>query len=405
MYPSGRDGARAATASKKDFLNPYQREELKKRLIEKYTKLFALNNPAMVREEVENFFRQNNEINTQNLLTLEQRIKSQSLKGRSLSNAPNRPPMATNLEIAGNSIGQQATYDYHGQKPQSALPAAHLHDSERIGASTLRHPQSASHLGAHNNHLSMPPIGTSTLDATKLSQMQDITYANEEEEWGTVYKYNLYLYKQEEKLKKVREQEKRKAVKQQLDDQLKEKDRRDKIQKEKEQSYINAQKAMSASENAQEEAKKRLLDEKVKFEKEMRDMQMKDIKERRDFETQQEKALDAYLLQKIKEEMKKEHDDAAETKAKKMNEMKRVMAENEERKRILAIQAEKERLQEVELQKKALQLAKELEEARAAEFKAKADRISNILKKYRPYFNIVLKTKLTTSKERTSRWT
>src|SRR3990167_1168357 len=106
MYPSSRDGARSQNQSKKDFLNPYQREELKKRLIEKYTKLFALNNPAMVREEVENFFRQNNEINTQNLLTLEQRIKSQSLKGRSLSNAPNRPALADQLEIAGNSIGQ-----------------------------------------------------------------------------------------------------------------------------------------------------------------------------------------------------------------------------------------------------------------------------------------------------------
>ena len=356
LYPNSRDGSRNTTSTKKDFLNPYQREELKKRLIEKYTKLYALNNPQMVKEEVESFFRQNNEINSTNLLTLEQRIKSQSLRGRSLAQPPNRTDVSRKLEVDGHVNGNQTAYNYN----QNDQNAPGLYNSELPGGQQQ---------------------AQSTLDPSKLSQIQDIKYANEEEEWGTIYKYNHYLYKQEEKLKKAREQQKKQATMKQLDNQMKEKERREQIQKEKEQSYINAQKKGLDIENRKEEAKQNLIKEKTQFEKDMRDMQMKDIEERRNFEAQQEKALDKYLLQKIKDEMKKEQEEAADSKLRKKNELRRVMDENEERKKILAEQAEKERLQDIELNQKAILIAQELEEARAAEFKAKADRISSILKK------------------------
>lgn len=384
LYPNSRDGSRQGPKGKKDFLNPYQREELKKRLIEKYTKLYALNNPAMVKDEVENFFRQNNEINSNNLLTLEQRIKGQSLKGRSVANAPNRTEVSQRLENQGNSGGQpQFNYDsalsgVQGAPGQGGARYGGVHESVPMGGTG----NSFRPGGKDCDNCSMPPIGQSTLDHQKLSQIQDIQYANEEEEWGTVYKYNHYLYKQEEKLRKAREQQKKLAVRKDLDDQIKEKDRRENLGKEKDQSYINAQKQQIAIDAKKEDARRQLVEDKTKFEKDMRDMQMRDINERRQFDTQQEKALDSYLLQKIKEEMKKEQDDAQQAKTRKMNEMRRVMQENEDHKKILADQAEKEKQEEVELNKKAIQLALDLEEARAAEFKAKADRISNILKKY-----------------------
>ena len=383
LYPNSRDGSRGGPRGKKDFLNPYQREELKKRLIEKYTKLYALNNPGMVKEEVENFFRQNNEINSNNLLTLEQRIKSQSLKGRSVAHAPTRTNVSQKLDHEGHSNGPQAQFNYdsapsgvQGAPGQSRPHFGGVHESMPMGGTgTGFRP------APDCDNCSIPPIGQSTLDTQKLSQVQDVAYTNEEEEWGTVYKYNHYLYKQEEKLKKAREAQKKQAVMKELDSQIKEKERREQITKEKDQSYINAQKRQQEIELKKEEARKKLVEEKTKFEKDMRDMQMKDINERRQFENQQDKALDSYLLQKIKEEMKKEQEDAQDAKMRKMNEMRRVMQENEDRKVILAAQAEKEKKDEVELNKKAIQLAQELEEARSAEFKAKADRLSNILKK------------------------
>lgn len=73
MYPrqkSQQDG-RVAARTKKNFLNPYQREELKKRLTEKFIKLYGLNNPSVVKGELDTFFKTNNEINATNLRDLE----------------------------------------------------------------------------------------------------------------------------------------------------------------------------------------------------------------------------------------------------------------------------------------------------------------------------------------------
>lgn len=375
LYPNSRDGSHQGTRGKKDFLNPYQREELKKRLIEKYTKLYALNNPAMVKDEVENFFRQNNEINSTNLLTLEQRIKSQSLRGRSVAHAPHRTDASLRLEREGHAQGPNAQFEY-GSAPVGAQSSP----SPAFGGVYESVPMGGAR-GKDCDSCSIPPIGQSALDTQKLSQLQDVNYANEEEEWGTVYKYNHYLYKQEEKLKKAREAQKRQAVMKELDDQIKEKERREQLNKQKEQSYINAQKRQQEIDLKKEEARRKLQEEKTKYEKDLRDMQMRDINERKQFEIQQEKALDTYLVDKIKEEMKKEQEDAQESKLRKMNELRRVMQENEDRKKKLAEQAEKERLLDIEMNKRAIQLAHELEENRAAEFRAKSEKISNALKR------------------------
>ena len=56
----------------------------------------------------------------------------------------------------------------------------------------------------------------------------------------------------------------------------------------------------------EEEREKKHMEEikaKVTFEKETRDRQMKEILARRKFEDKKEKALDAYFLKKIKEEL------------------------------------------------------------------------------------------------------
>ena len=52
------------------------------------------------------------------------------------------------------------------------------------------------------------------------------------------------------------------------------------------------------------------------------------------------------------------------------------MEENEERKKRMAAIEEQERLEDIELQKQAIKLSEDLEKKRAAEFKARADRIS-----------------------------
>jgi len=54
------------------------REELRKRLTEKFTKLYGLSDPGMVKEVVDQFFNNNSEINAGNLNGLESTIKTNS---------------------------------------------------------------------------------------------------------------------------------------------------------------------------------------------------------------------------------------------------------------------------------------------------------------------------------------
>lgn len=60
---------------KNDFLNPAQRKELKKMLIEKFTKVYGLSNPKAVKDQVETFFKTTKNVNAKEILKLEEKIK------------------------------------------------------------------------------------------------------------------------------------------------------------------------------------------------------------------------------------------------------------------------------------------------------------------------------------------
>jgi len=78
MYPKNSSSGINKAKPKRNFLNPYQREELRKRLTEKFTKLYGLSDPGMVKEVVDQFFNNNSEINASNLNGLESTIKTNS---------------------------------------------------------------------------------------------------------------------------------------------------------------------------------------------------------------------------------------------------------------------------------------------------------------------------------------
>lgn len=70
---------------REDFLNPAQRKELKKMLLEKFTKIYGLSNPKAVKDAVEEFFKNTKNVNAKELVKLEARIKSEALKYKSLT--------------------------------------------------------------------------------------------------------------------------------------------------------------------------------------------------------------------------------------------------------------------------------------------------------------------------------
>jgi len=71
MYPKNTNSGAGRAKARNNFLNPYQREELRKRLTEKFTKLYGLSDPGMVKECVDHFFNNNSVINANNLSQLE----------------------------------------------------------------------------------------------------------------------------------------------------------------------------------------------------------------------------------------------------------------------------------------------------------------------------------------------
>ena len=106
---------------------------------------------------------------------------------------------------------------------------------------------------------------------------------------------------------------------------------------------------------------------------------MREIDESKRFEHEQDKTLDAYILGKIKHELKEEQSTAIRKKEDKKNIMRQMMEENNERKRRLVEMTEKEKLEDIELQKQSIKLSEDLERARQEEFKQKADVISKMI--------------------------
>lgn len=336
MYPKTTQSAANIKGPRKNFLNPYQREELRKRLTEKFTKLYGLSDPGMVKICVDNFFNNNSEINANNLSKLEGDIKTASIRTRSLVKPGNNVPSY----VQPPSQGQRS----EAQSQQSDnLPA--LNKSPTMP-----------------KNVRAPPKG-----------------GNDEDEWAKVSKYNYYMFKQEENLAQMRRANKMVNMRHQLDEQIREKQRIQQMEREQENSYIRCEAQVGTIEGQKDQAKKNLQKDKITFEKEMRDRQMREIQQRKQFDIDQEKTLDGYILSKIKEELAREQQKQAVDKQVKMHEMKKVMQENEARKKKLTDIQAQERQEDIDLQKKAIQLAEELEVQRTKELKLRSDRIQALI--------------------------
>ena len=68
-----------------NFLNPSQRRELKKILLDKFVKLYGLSNPEAVKKQVDSFFKNNPKINSKTLEKLENQVKREALKYKSIT--------------------------------------------------------------------------------------------------------------------------------------------------------------------------------------------------------------------------------------------------------------------------------------------------------------------------------
>lgn len=377
-YPAGAETTASTelTKPKKNFFNEGQRADLKRKMIDRYSKQFGSENKVAISQEVEHFFADGREINSSSIFSLQNTLKQKYAKGgdpnskRTLSMESQRQGKNPYTSSGATADPYQPAITHSITQPADANPPKKA-KSRSSSSSSSRSSSS------DKEKSKLPPLSRKTL-----MNVQPIAWATDEEKWGTIYKYNAYVYKQEQRLDRLRQQHKQMAVKQQLEEQVREKERQKQREKEQQISFLTLNKQLKDLEKQNDLMKDDHKKAKVVYEREMRQQQMAENKSKRDREIKAEKDREALTKMKIKEELQKEKEEAEDLKRKKLEEMRRVMAENEDRKAVMAEIKERERLQDVELQKKTAEIAEELERQRQAELKSKSDRIQNIIKRY-----------------------
>lgn len=393
IYP--RNKSMTSTTSKqllkRDFLNPFQRAELKKRLNLRYAKKYGKDNKAVIGPLVENFFNQNTQLNAGNLKELEKSIQTAVTKQNKAQAACKQAEksQAQGLQASDNLVkpdGQGQLFESqavdNAYNPQVApkesknvnLPLINRTKTPRVncngGGKKLPRFNSQRKFSSTVDNLKRSISNNGLLGKLKLT---------ERAKWNAINKYNFYVFKQNEKLEKIRKQQKMEKMRRTLDGQVKEKMRQREVERKELESYRQTQRRIAEIEQKKVDNVEKLRRDKVKFAREMRDLQMKETAERKRFEREQQETLDNYILQKIKKELADEEVEKIEAKKEKRKNMLKVLQENDARKRKVVEQQEKEKQEDVDLQRRAIEMGEELERQREEEFRTKANRINEMI--------------------------
>lgn len=372
-YPAAGETATSVEYAKprKDFFNESQRGDLKRKMMDRYAKQFGKSNKDIIKQEIDQFFDNGAEVNSSSIYFLQQKLQKMFAK-----EADEKPKRSSTVEAQGSRT----------KTPTAVQPSTDRREAVAVSQPGIEHLQSqviseGDTTNGQRTAVSQNDFRLPQLSRAKMMEKQPIAWKNEEEKWGTIYKYNAYIFKQEQKLERLRAQHKMQGMRGQLEEQVREKERMKQREKEQQLSFLTLNTQLKDLEKQNNGFKDQHRKDKAIFEREMRQKQMAENRAKREREEKEERDMQALTTQKIKEELKEEKEEAEDLKKRRLDEMRRVMAENEERKIIMTQIRENERLEDVELQRKAVELGEELERQRVAEFKAKADRISNIIKR------------------------
>ena len=320
-------------APKSDFLTTAQRKDLHSKLLDKFTKLYGLSCPGQVKAEVDRFFASGAKINSKTLAELEKKIRAESLKYK--SNAPSK----ANAPVCQNTA--QATVEDLKQTKEKT---------------------------STEEDFSAPAKAKATEDDEEEPEVDEIAF------------YKNYIAKQEKEIEAKRKQLQQKSVKSQLDQQLSRKEQVKSQIKKMEEGYAECEKQqiMMANQRAEEIAQKAREDKNKLLE-----MQKKILEERTkqiNQEKEKEKEVQNKITACLREDLSKAKADAFKKAEEQRKTAAKMMSDNEERKKRKNELEAQQRKEEMELQNTADRIAKEQEERRNAEVKARSDKINNMIK-------------------------
>ena len=186
----------------------------------------------------------------------------------------------------------------------------------------------------------------------KLKQIDFKKYGNE---WAAMAAYDKKIYEQQLLDERIRTTQQKKRTKAELDEQVKEKIKKEYEDELKEKEYDKIFKEHQKELDKIEKEKERLIKEQYLREKESRQAQLKDNYVRRRIDELKERKFDKKVIRTILTEMENEKKQNAEQKRKRNFELNKALKENEENRKNLKLIQEKQReedLQFLEEQKK-----------------------------------------------------
>ena len=249
--------------SRKKAENDKRRDKLNKLLVAKYQRKYGKSIPLNIIVREVNTFLDTMKPTAQNMKVLEDRLLS--------------------------STGKAPKMD----KRKASMPAAVRKRPE---------PAELSHLSEFHEKPVASPV-KQDLYSTGDSSMP----MTEDDEWGSIIKFNHSLYQEEVRQEMLRKERQKKYMKSELDKQIKEKhDIKDAINKQ-ENDYLEYQSWYLKHQNELEKQKEKERRDQMLNEKHLREKQRKDNAMRREMEDNENKDQDRKLVQRMRQEIAIEH--------------------------------------------------------------------------------------------------
>ena len=329
---------------KERLLNFQKRQKLKDLLITKFMQKYGLNQPDQVLEKEITQFLQGEKLNDVDLQRLDAKIKrifqnrksnqqlkstlTQSLLDRNSNLNKSQPDLLPRIQDQNNNnlsstINQNVDYNKINiiPKERKLRPSASV-EMPRGGRRKYRNPEEE-----------LAELEKEFEEEEKEKNMRKnftrIDFSGVGDEWMAMANYNKKMYERQIKEEKEKDDEKKRRKKEDLDNQVKEKLKREyeEVLKEKEGEKIFQEHLKHIDELERE--KQEALKQQILREKKNRDAQIKDEYVRKRIEQLKQRKFERNLIKNIKEEMEKEKQAAIQKKIKENEALKKVIRENE----------------------------------------------------------------------------
>jgi len=332
MYPRKTPKQAKEDEEAKKLLSLKQREQLKSLMSTKLQNKYPEKDQESLQEKVERFFEQKQTLTADNLRELDRNV---------------------GLSEKSAQLG-----DRDDMSVKSGV-------SKMSGATDFLSPDNLDDLKTKKG-ATMIDIGFKTNKAPAKK------YKNDEEEWADIYTYNNEVYKAEAQIEEERRAFDKVKYRSELDDQvvIKQYKKADEEAFTK-QADIDMVKAKVYREELKDLKKADVMKAKTELEKVMRDKQIKQNVAQRKAEVREQKQLDRYIVQRIREEQIEDERYAKKKRSEELANYRKMLLDNEEKRKILNEEREKERQAENRQIKEYNRMVEAREKQRADELKAK----------------------------------